>query len=108
MTAAVAPAAGWSVCRVSAWTMGFLSGTRPPRGQTRSLCVPHELHQSIDGDDALSRRPDDQRVDFRLGDARIVGEPRQRDDGVRERVEIARGPAAVAGARDRAADLPER
>src|SRR5262245_56597343 len=98
--AAVARAAGWSVCRVSAWTMGFLSGTRRPREQTRTLCVPRELHQSIDGDDALSRWPHDQWVDFRLGDAGIVGEPRERDDRVRERVEIARGLAAVTGERN--------
>src|SRR5262245_65999883 len=102
--AAVAPAAGWSVCRVSAWTMGCLSDAAAA-GEARSLCVPRELHQSIDGDDALSRRPHDQWVDFRLGDAGIVGELRERDDGVRERAEIARGPAAVAGERNETADL---
>src|SRR5262245_5321496 len=102
--AAVAPAAGWSVCRVSAWTMGCLSDAAAA-GETRSLCVPRELHQSVDGDHALSCRTHDQRVDFRLGDAGIVGEPRERDDGVRERAEIARRPAAVTGECREAADL---
>src|SRR5262252_11253622 len=103
--AAVAPAAGWSVDSASAWTIGFLPGTRRPRGQTRSLGVPRELHQSIDGDDAFSRLAHDERIDFRLGDVGIVGEPRERDHRMRERVEIARRPTAVAGKRDETADL---
>src|SRR5262249_38996430 len=104
--AAVAPAAGWSVCRGSAWTMGGLWAAAAA-GEARALCVPRELHQSIAGDAALSRRPHDQWVDFRLGDAGIAGEPRERDDGVRERIEIARGPAAVTGECGDAADLAD-
>src|SRR5260221_13635378 len=101
--AAVAPAAGGSVDSASAWTIGFLPGTRRPRGQTRSLGVPRELHQSIDSGDAFSRLSHDQWIDFRLGDAGIVGEPRERDHRVRERVEITRRLAPVSGKRDEAA-----
>src|SRR5215468_8150827 len=103
--AAVAPAAGWSVDSASAWTMGFPPGDAATAAHTRSLCVPRELHQSIDGDDAFSRLAHDEWIDFRLGDVGIVGEPRERHHRVRERVEIACRPAAVAGKRNECADL---
>ena len=46
-----------------------------PRARA-SLCVCREFHQSIDGDDALSSRAHDQRIDFRFHDTGIAGERR--------------------------------
>ena len=47
-------------------------------------------HQRIDGDDALPLPEDDERIDLGLGDDRPVEkrEPRDADDGARERVEV--------------------
>ena len=66
---------------------------RSPMAQ--SLSLPGELHQRIDRDHALARRAHDQRIDLGLRDRRVVtAKLRQRDDRVRQRVEIAFGLAA--------------
>ena len=57
-----------------------------------------KLHQGIDGNNAFAFGPHDQRVDLGLGDGGIIRQLRQRDDGMRQRVEVSARPMACRAA----------
>src|SRR6185295_7196087 len=89
--------------RSASFSIMLSSLLRPGRARNAvSSCQPYQrIHR--DNADLLY----DQRVDLGLHDRRLAREPRECDDGLRERVEIAFGPAAVAGERNERAHVAD-